>query len=57
MQKVAESFVFVPFNPTAENMAQYLVKSVGPALLKEHGVVLVKCHVAETRKCSATFTI
>lgn len=42
--------VFVPFNPTAENMAQFL-------LYKDwalpHGVTLTKVVVEETRKCSA----
>lgn len=55
--KFIDSFVVVPFNPTAENMAQYLVRVVGPALLKDSGVALIRCHVEETRKCSATFTI
>jgi len=45
----------VPFNPTAENMAAYLVNVVGPSLLDRHGVELVKCTVEETRKCSATY--
>lgn len=55
--KFIDSFVVVPFNPTAENMAQYLVQVVGPALLKGSGVALIRCHVEETRKCSATFSI
>ncbi len=48
--------VRVPFNPTAENMAQYLVEIVGPALLVETGVRLVTCRIDETRKCSAIYT-
>jgi 6-pyruvoyltetrahydropterin/6-carboxytetrahydropterin synthase len=47
----------VPFNPTAENMAQYLVEVVGPAQLAELDVMLVACKVEETRKCSATYTV
>lgn len=48
--------VLVPFNPTAEAMAQYLVEVVGPALLDGKGVVLISCRVEETRKCSATYS-
>lgn len=45
----------VPFNPTAENIAQFLVQSVGPNQLVGTGVKLVKVVVEETRKCSASF--
>jgi 6-pyruvoyltetrahydropterin/6-carboxytetrahydropterin synthase len=51
------SVVFVPFNPTAENMARYLVETVGPSLLRGTGVRLVECVVEETRKCSAGFAL
>jgi 6-pyruvoyltetrahydropterin/6-carboxytetrahydropterin synthase len=44
-----------PFNPTAENMARFLVETLAPALLEEHGVYLARCTIEETRKCSATF--
>lgn len=47
--------VAVPFNPTAENMAKYLVEVVGPLVLAGTGVRLVRCRVEETRKCSATY--
>lgn len=60
-QEVAEqwtkswhSFIRVPFNPTAENMAEYLLKTVGPKQLEGTKVRLVKVSVEETRKCSAT---
>lgn len=56
--------VVVPFNPTAENIATYLVRVVAPTLLGEYETVnkygmtrLVECTVEETRKCSATFKI
>jgi 6-pyruvoyltetrahydropterin/6-carboxytetrahydropterin synthase len=45
------------FNPTAENMAQYLVAVVGPRQLEGTGIVLTKCLVEETRKCSASFEL
>ena len=50
---VVGSFVTVPFNPTAENLAIHMVEVVGPEVLPE-GIVLVECRIEETRKCSAT---
>ena len=47
----------VPFNPTAENIARYLVEEVGPTVLLNTGVILISCTVDETRKCSASYTI
>jgi 6-pyruvoyltetrahydropterin/6-carboxytetrahydropterin synthase len=44
-------FLAVPFNPTAENMAQYLVTVIGPQVLPKE-VELVKVIIDETRKCS-----
>lgn len=55
LTKLDAATVWVPFNPTAENMAEYLVKVIGPDVLEGTGVKLVKCCVEETRKCSATF--
>jgi 6-pyruvoyltetrahydropterin/6-carboxytetrahydropterin synthase len=49
------SIVWTPFNPTAENMAQYLVEVVGPQQLEGTGVELVSCTIEETAKCSASF--
>lgn len=51
-----ESIVVTPYNPTAENIAQYLVEHVAPIELKGTGVSLVECTVEETRKCFATYT-
>lgn len=55
-EKAGRSFVFVPFNPTAENMAYYLLHEVGPTMLPSH-VKLVAVRVEETRKCSAGATL
>lgn len=38
----------LPTNPTAENMAAYLLETIGPMLLKDTGVVLTKVTVWET---------
>jgi 6-pyruvoyltetrahydropterin/6-carboxytetrahydropterin synthase len=51
------SIVVLPFNPTAENMAKYLIEVIAPKQLEGTGVVLLSCTVEETRKCSATFEI
>lgn len=45
--------LLVPFNPTAENMAEYLLFVVGPDLLEDLGVRVVGVRVEETRKCEA----
>lgn len=51
------SIVWTPFNPTAENMADYLLRAVGPRQLKSTGVRLIKVDIEETRKCSASATL
>lgn len=52
-----DSLVFTPFNPTAENMAQYLVEVVGPQQLAGTGVLLVSVEIEETAKCSASYSL
>lgn len=49
--------VLVPFNPTAENMAIYLVERIGPIQLKDTGVTLVEVTIEETAKCHATYSL
>lgn len=53
---VPGDIVVVPFNPTAENMAQYLVEEVGKEQLAGTGCILAEVKVEETRKCSATYS-
>jgi 6-pyruvoyltetrahydropterin/6-carboxytetrahydropterin synthase len=50
-----EGVIAVSYNPTAENIAEHLVMTVGPAQLHGTGVILVKCIVEETAKCSASY--
>lgn len=45
--------VVLPFNPTAENMAQYLLTEVAPAQLLAKNVVCTRVEIYETGKCSA----
>ena len=51
------SIVCVPFNPTAENMGEYLVEFVAPRLLQGKDVELYKVVIEETRKCSAEYRL
>lgn len=53
----SQSIVWTPFNPTAENMAQYLVDVIGPQQLADTGVHLVKVTIDETMKCSASYGV
>jgi len=57
LKDLDDHVVGVPFNPTAENMARYLVEAVGPYELAGTGVRLVACNVQETQKCGATYTL
>ena len=52
-----QSIVSVPFNPTAENMAGFLLEFVGPQQLSGTGVTLTRVTIDETRKCSASATL
>ena len=57
LARLDPAVVAVPFNPTAENIAWYVVEAVAPRLLAGSGVRLVRCTVGETRKCSATYEV
>ena len=49
--------VVVQFNPTAENMGQYLIDVVGPKQLAGTNVKLISVNIEETRKCNVTVGI
>lgn len=57
LRSIDPSVVALPFNPTAEAMAQHLVEVVGPEVMSESGVRLVRCEVQETRKCEAQYEV
>lgn len=57
MEVSSDSIVVVPFNPTAEQMAEYLVRFVGPKQLRGTGCTLVEVKLEETRKCAARYTL
>ena len=54
---IDKTVVKTPFNPTAENMAGYLLTIIGPLVLSDESAKLVEVTVEETAKCSATRTI
>jgi 6-pyruvoyltetrahydropterin/6-carboxytetrahydropterin synthase len=47
----------LPLNPTAENMARYLLETVGPSQLRGTGVHLSKVVVWETENCFAEVSL
>jgi 6-pyruvoyltetrahydropterin/6-carboxytetrahydropterin synthase len=57
LSNIEHSLVVVPFNPTAENMAKFLVEVIGPAQLLGTNCKLIECRIEETRKCSATYSL
>ena len=57
LKALDDTVVIVPFNPTSENMAAYLLNVVGPLFLANTGVTLKKVSFSETRKCSSDVVI
>lgn len=55
LQTLDRTVVHVPFNPTAENLARYLVEVIGPRMLGPYGVILKRVDIEETRKCTASY--
>lgn len=51
--QVSKPVYVTPFNPTAENMARYLLEEICPMLLKDTQVEIVKVKVMETPNCFA----
>ena len=48
-----DQLVRVPFNPTAENMANHLLRVVAPDVMRGTGAHVIAVRVDETRKCAA----
>lgn len=46
-----DGVVLLDFNPTAENLANYLLRNLGPVALKKTKAKLVAVRFWETRKC------
>jgi 6-pyruvoyltetrahydropterin/6-carboxytetrahydropterin synthase len=47
----------MPYNPTAENMARYLLEAVAPGVLSDLGVVARRVAVWETDESCAVATL
>lgn len=56
LSKLDHKVVIVPFNPTAENLSDYLLNVVGPKVLPPD-VQLVRVDFQETTKCGATLAL
>ncbi len=61
LEKVTPHRIYeLPYNPTAENMARYLMQQIGPKLIasiKGYDLRLSKVVMWETEKSSATVTV
>lgn len=44
---------YLPYNPTAENMARYLLEEICPKLFQDAGVACTRIRLWETPNCSA----
>lgn len=44
---------YLPYNPTAENMARYLAEHICPKLFSAHGITLTRLTLRETPNCAA----
>jgi 6-pyruvoyltetrahydropterin/6-carboxytetrahydropterin synthase len=53
VMKNKDAFI-CPFNPTAENMAEYVLKVVAPKVMEGTGVEVFKIVLWETENCFAT---
>jgi 6-pyruvoyltetrahydropterin/6-carboxytetrahydropterin synthase len=50
---IVNSIQPVPFNPTAENLAHFLLTTVAPMQMQGTGITVIAVKFEETRKCSA----
>lgn len=58
MQAVRNQKVYLmPTNPTAENMAHYLLDNVAPKMLKGTGVEIFRVELWETENCMAAMQL
>jgi 6-pyruvoyltetrahydropterin/6-carboxytetrahydropterin synthase len=52
-KQLQQNIYYMPSNPTAENMAEYLLNSICPRLFANHEVRCVSIKLYETPNCSA----
>ena len=53
----SQKLFLLPSNPTAENMADYLLNEVSPKMLEGTGVRIVRVTLKETPNCSAEVSL
>lgn len=53
----AQKIYYLPMNPTAENMAEYLLSAICPSLFKDMGIVCTRIRLYETPNCYADVTL
>ena len=53
LSQLDSSIMVVPYNPTAENIAAYLLNVVAPQLLGSTSITVNKIELEETSKCRA----
>lgn len=56
LDHVPQKVYVMPYNPTAENMARFLLREVCPAIVPNH-ITVVQVRVQETENCEATATL
>ncbi|HLX54338.1 MAG TPA: 6-carboxytetrahydropterin synthase [Aquella sp.] len=54
LKRLDSSVVIVPYNPTAENIANHLLSVVAPKILHGTQIKVTKVVLEETAKCSAS---
>lgn len=57
LRQIDNTIVTIPYNPTAENLAKYLVDEIGPQLFAHLNVILTQVLLEETSKCSASYAV
>lgn len=55
--QTGQTVYYMPNNPTAENMALYLIAHICPVLFAAHGVRCTELTIHETPNCSATASL
>ena len=53
LQAIDPQVTIVPYNPTAENMAHYLLNVIAPRMLQTEKIKVLRVIVEETSKCRA----
>lgn len=52
-EQASQKLYLMPTNPTAENMAVYLLKTICPMLFEDKGIVVKSITIHETENCHA----